>query len=1507
MAAIFKPVASTSKTILDITDSYTIVLTNESVSIIANPDGSSPAVPVSTEVIAYRGTTPLTPTDQVPGVGKFRIESISMNPLTGFTSTISNLNKVNVTGITTNTLNSGTVTIAINVEGKATINKVFSWSKALKGANGTIGSDAYTVILSSEAYTISCNADGSVKTGEIGPTGNAKTDITVYKGTTSLTKVAAGATPTTGQFKYVIGTPVNCTAVRTDDDTFYVNTVTTADTGSVPITVYCEGTTIAVTKVFTWNKAKDAGGLDWINEWNKAENQTIINSQKLITPKIFAGTNNAGNYTGIAIGKDIFGTGTDSGIAGYKDTVKTFHIKTDGSAVFGANAGRQFIINANGTVVSPTLVPSEYNYLKGLTINNGTKDTFVVDANGNVSINGVVTITSGSVPDAVLSTAIQNGAADGTIAKGVVSANDSNLINANPLFLDWTGANPAGYSSMAGSALTKTTSPNGTGNAVKYTITGGSGGGYLQPYQVTTKPFYNYITVETTIMLESGDLSGAGILVRYEATADVDHFIKFADMIPSPTLNKWYTVTKVIKQAVNPTGFTGYSIYPMGAWATFGTVTTKTIYFDSLKARPSTQQEINAYETGSIVDYWKATEGSTTVIDGGKIKTDSITAEKIVVGSGSVGGGNLAAGKAITGSSTSAGATDGLKTIGSAYVSFSSGNQSNNAAESAYIQIDLGSTYRIAESRAYFFSGDSRYYWYKIKYSTDGTNWSYAVGNSTDTGWAVSTLPNRIVNDVANPTINTFSIPITARYIRLYGNGNTVNASNHIYEWELFSTAQTVIDGSQITTGFMTADKIKGNTLTLGGSGDANGLLKIKDTSDTDIVTGDSSGLTINTGKYRTIDKFGVVCDVLAKPNLASDPNFTFDVSGTGYTAIHPYQDYWYFYNIATDTEYEGEAAPTGTIHENGGVFGNAVELNNTGGLMIYVWPNVMTGTPTPTNSITFSIHVKATNPLTASTFKLWITGEALENNSYPVENRVTKTFTWTDANWHRVSFTLKASDFPLGIGTDPKCKIVFGSGTSKNILMSSVQIVNNDLPCMVEDYNYEDNSPIRGYRIKGELNNISSIHLNNATFNWRPIQTLDLTDASMQWQVDEYYNTTTYDTRGISVNGTYYLKFTPSFQMDTNYRFGISRLDMAGDSDGIVFNSEVNSGSDYGYIKYYSDNNSYIFWGDSMENSALVIGVMNDGTTTASDVVVLKSSSAVIVDTPELMVGNNSTNPWITVNSRGDGDDYTQQSAGISVGEEGRGSAAIHMTYTGDGYGWIGMGTSANGKPGLPALKFHYQSADVTALGALTVNGALNAPTLSNIDTLNGKTGVNFDFNIGNNGYAFVFNNKTGSGKTIHINSYGDGTTGTNTEPAIIPSGDGFGSCGTSDFTWYRGYFVDMVEGSNREMKYDISSYDDEEAYNTIKDINIYRFRYKIYDPERDMYVYRGNLKLGAMAQELPIEIVDYDTDGGNGLGVNTYSVAFMAMSAAKHMQKIIETLEQRIIDLEGRMNGTI
>ncbi|WP_257151013.1 phage head spike fiber domain-containing protein [Bacillus wiedmannii] len=181
----------------------------------------------------------------------------------------------------------------------------------------------------------------------------------------------------------------------------------------------------------------------------------------------------------------------------------------------------------------------------------------------------------------------------------VIASNESSYINKNYNFADWTGSLPNGYIGLMGTAPTKVASENGNGNSVKFTTAAGQSG-YFNT-NTMNKPFYEYAYIEATFKLESGSINAAGVLFRYWRADGKsiywDNAFKFKDVIPNPVLNKWYTVSKVIKVPTTD-DFGGYGIFPMASWSTIDpTMPANVLHFDSVITRPATEQEISAYES----------------------------------------------------------------------------------------------------------------------------------------------------------------------------------------------------------------------------------------------------------------------------------------------------------------------------------------------------------------------------------------------------------------------------------------------------------------------------------------------------------------------------------------------------------------------------------------------------------------------------------------------------------------------------------------------------------------------------------------------------------------------------------------------------------------------------------------------------------------------------------------------------------------------------------------------
>lgn len=81
------------------------------------------------------------------------------------------------------------------------------------------------------------------------------------------------------------------------------------------------------------------------------------------------------------------------------------------------------------------------------------------------------------------------------------------------------------------------------------------------------------------------------------------------------------------------------------------------------------------------------------------------------------------------------------------------------------------------------------------------------------------------------------------------------------------------------------------------------------------------------------------------------------------------------------------------------------------------------------------------------------------------------------------------------------------------------------------------------------------------------------------------------------------------------------------GGTAGLSFQSNANAGSDGGWLTWYDDNDNYNYWGDSSENGALVLGTTNDNQGGNSDVTVLKSPAAAVVDAPQLRMDGAKLN----------------------------------------------------------------------------------------------------------------------------------------------------------------------------------------------------------------------------------------------------------------------------------------
>lgn len=123
---------------------------------------------------------------------------------------------------------------------------------------------------------------------------------------------------------------------------------------------------------------------------------------------------------------------------------------------------------------------------------------------------------------------------------------------------------------------------------------------------------------------------------------------------------------------------------------------------------------------------------------------------------------------------------------------------------------------------------------------------------------------------------------------------------------------------------------------------------------------------------------------------------------------------------------------------------------------------------------------------------------------------------------------------------------------------------------------------------------------------------------------------------------------------------------------------------------------------------------------------------------------------PNLVLDSTSVGDNWTAQGAYISIGESGAlGSAAMHMTYTGDGYGYTGAGTVTAGVPAGGYWRYHYSTQNIYTPATVTVgNLSSGTGTFSSTVTTTGQMWIN------NASPTIYFKDTDHRGAMLHNNS---------------------------------------------------------------------------------------------------------------------------------------------------------
>lgn len=216
-------------------------------------------------------------------------------------------------------------------------NVILKWDNLDKETQENLkGESGYSVNSSLTSYIFQANSLGIITSNQ-----SATAKIYAYKGSKDVIFSIGDLPVITGM-----------TIVKDDNLktlTFNVSegTDSLADSGNIEIPVSIDGMAFKVP--FAWSKAKagasgsESESLDWIVDWNN--NKTQIGGNSIITPKIFAGTQNEdGTISGVAIGnfelssknpEGVVVSTTINGIYGFKDGYKTFSLDNNKGFIGG--------------------------------------------------------------------------------------------------------------------------------------------------------------------------------------------------------------------------------------------------------------------------------------------------------------------------------------------------------------------------------------------------------------------------------------------------------------------------------------------------------------------------------------------------------------------------------------------------------------------------------------------------------------------------------------------------------------------------------------------------------------------------------------------------------------------------------------------------------------------------------------------------------------------------------------------------------------------------------------------------------------------------------------------------------------------------------------------------------------------------------------------------------------------------------------------------------------------
>ncbi len=275
-------------------DSYTINLSNDSHSFVANSDGVIEYTQSTTiEVTAYKGTVKQNVTiGGLPNVNGLTLSSSSNGIITIRTN--NNLQLAQ----------NGTIDIPIVINDRS-FTKTFTYTRVdcgRDGTNGQDGVDGYTIYLTNELHSFYCESNGSILEQQ-----STVTTVKAFYGATERTPTIGTITNPSGLTITKSGATLT---IRTDGSTL-------ANNGSFNIPITVDGRSFV--KVFSWVKAhKGQNGQD--GQDGASAIHVVVSGEQVFK---YTNGNSTPNPTSIILSASKFNT-TASGVWQYKNASGTY-------------------------------------------------------------------------------------------------------------------------------------------------------------------------------------------------------------------------------------------------------------------------------------------------------------------------------------------------------------------------------------------------------------------------------------------------------------------------------------------------------------------------------------------------------------------------------------------------------------------------------------------------------------------------------------------------------------------------------------------------------------------------------------------------------------------------------------------------------------------------------------------------------------------------------------------------------------------------------------------------------------------------------------------------------------------------------------------------------------------------------------------------------------------------------------------------------------------------------